>query len=174
MLSFFVRIAAIYLLWRTFYFIIGYESQPIEERFIPWLSAYWEGFMNMQRLFTLESTAIILGMFGFNTEIILEYMLRITDYRGGGVTVGNYCLAVQLMILYLALVLSYPAAVLRKVKYAIGGVALIQFVNVLRVTTLAWMSVRMPEVVEFNHHLTFRLLVLMIIMMIYFAYIRKS
>jgi exosortase/archaeosortase family protein len=169
-LIFIIKLAAIYLLWRIFAILMGAEAQPIEDRPWPWMAAKWEAFNDVLKMILAIGSEKLLNLMGYHTESV-DNIVRIKGY--GGVGIGNYCLAVELMVLFAALILSYPAPVIQKLWFIPLGLIFIQVVNMLRVAALNLMTVYMPEYTDFNHHFTFRILVFIFILLMYWWFIRK-
>lgn len=171
-LVFIFKILLVYFLWRSFSLVIGPEAQPINERMIPWLSAAFEAFNDVLKTSLAQGSALLIELFGYKPEIIGNNMVKIQG--SSGVEIGNYCLALELMVLYVTLVATYPAP--NKLKLAVigGGLLLIHLVNMLRVAILNLMTVHMPEYADFNHHFTFRVVVFLFILAIYNWYVKRA
>jgi exosortase/archaeosortase family protein len=171
-LVFVFKLLLVYFLWRSFSLLIGPEAQPINERTIPWLSAAFEGFNDVLKTSLAEGSAWLISLFGYQPVLIGNNMVKIQG--SSGVEIGNYCLALELMVLYITLVATYPAPLKLKVGVILGGLITIHLVNMLRVAVLNLMTVHLPQYVDFNHHFTFRILVFIFILVIYNWYVRKA
>jgi exosortase/archaeosortase family protein len=171
-LVFVFKLLLVYFLWRSFSLLIGPEAQPINERTIPWLSAAFEGFNDVLKTSLAEGSAWLISLFGYQPVLIGNNMVKIQG--SSGVEIGNYCLALELMVLYITLVATYPAPLKLKVGVISGGLITIHLVNMLRVAVLNLMTVHLPQYVDFNHHFTFRILVFIFILVIYNWYVRKA
>lgn len=77
------------------------------------------------------------------------------------------CDAVELVSLYAAIGLAFPTASKFKL-WIIGGVALIFFCNILRITSLVIIENTNSEWLEFNHVYTFNVSMYIIIMMLWY------
>lgn len=171
-LVFFFKLLLVYFLWRCFSLLVGPEAQPINERFVPWLSAGFEGFNHALKFSLAHGSAWFIKLFGYQPEIIGTSLVKIQG--SSGVNIGNYCLAVELMVLYVALVGTYPAPIKFKLAVIAGGLGAIHLINILRIALLNLMTVHLPQYVDFNHHFTFRIVVFIIILAIYTAYVKKA
>lgn len=167
-----LKILLVYFCWRSFSLLIGPEAQPINERMIPWLSAAFEGFNDILKTSLAQGSALFIKLFGYQPVIIGNNMVKIQG--SSGVEIGNYCLALELMVLYTTLVATYPAPAKLKVWVISGGLILIHLVNMLRVSLLNLMTVHLPEYADFNHHFTFRIIVFVFILAIYSQYIKRA
>lgn len=165
-----VKLAAIYLVWRIMTIVLGEEAQPIDDRYWPWLSTQWEAF----------NTIIKNNLIFFSREFLewLNYdvissgsMVKVRGY--GGVDIGNYCLALELVVLFIALVVSYPAPVKHKLWFVPVGVMAIHAINVVRVVSLNMLTIYAPDYADFNHHFTFRVVVFVFILVMYYWFLKK-
>ncbi|HXH19629.1 MAG TPA: hypothetical protein VNJ07_11165 [Chitinophagales bacterium] len=127
---FLIKVFLIYLTWRLFEFIIGIESEPLENRMFPQLSYYWEWLNNQLRIGLIYVTRLILSVFGYESEITNNYVLTVTGYRG--IAIGNYCLAFQFMFFYSSLVFISPVPARVKLWSIPAGCLMIQALNVFR------------------------------------------
>lgn len=171
-LVFVFKLLLVYFLWRSFSLLIGPEAQPINERTIPWLSAAFEGFNDILKTSLAQSSAWLISLLGYEPVIIGNNMVKIQG--SSGVEIGNYCLALELMVLYITLVATYPAPLKLKLGVILGGLIMIHLINVLRVALLNLMTVHLPQYADFNHHFTFRILVFLFILVIYNRYVKKA
>lgn len=170
-LIFFVKLAAVYLLWRIFTIIAGAEAQPISERVWPALSIVWEGFNDMLKENLVFFSREVLGLLGYDVEQQGTNIVKVVGY--GGVGIGNYCLAVELFVLFVALVASYPGSFITKAWFIPLGLLSIHFINVIRVISLNLLTVYAPEYADFNHHFTFRVIVFVYILFLYQLFLKR-
>lgn len=171
LLIFCIKLAAIYIAWRLFSIFVGAEGQPIDTVVWPWLSTKWLVFNeHLKELLTTISLKLLVLM-GYKAHMSGTSFLQVEGY--GGVVVGNYCLAIELMVLFSALIISYPADTKAKLWFIPVGLVLIQVANVLRILALVMLRVYLPQYAEFNHHFTFRLLVFAFIVAMYYWFIKR-
>lgn len=155
----------IWLSWKVWIWIVGTESQPMAERMFPALSLPWEAFNNYLRFFLLKTTELLVQLMGYST-FQKGNSLWITGYPG--ISVGNYCLGVQLMYYHVALMLISPIPLPKRLLYAIAGVILIQFLNVLRITGLLLISVYKPSLLVLSHDYLFMIPIVALTLWFYF------
>ncbi len=171
-LVFVFKLLVVYFLWRCFSLLIGPEAQPIDQRFIPWLSGAFESFNDVLKTSLAQGSAMFITLFGYEPVIIGNNMVKIQG--SSGVEIGNYCLALELMVLYITLVATYPAPAKLKLWIIASGLVLIHLINMLRVALLNLMTVHLPEYADFNHHFTFRIVVFLFILAIYNRYVKRA
>lgn len=170
-LIFLVRLVLIYLMWRVFSVAMGQEAQPIEDRWLPAVSRVWEGFNDLLKINLVFFSRLILEFMGYEVVVLGNDVVKVAGY--GGVGIGNYCLALELFVLFIGLVASYPGSAKVKLWFIPMGVLLIHLINVVRVIGLNLMTVYLPEYADFNHHFTFRFLVFILILALYALFVRK-
>lgn len=171
-LVFIFKLLVVYFLWRCFSLVIGPEAQPMNDRMIPWLSAGYENLLYLLKVSLAEGSAWFISLFGYEPVLIGYNMVKIQG--SSGVEIGNYCLAVELMVLFVALVVTYPASWKLKLWVVSFGLVLIHLINMLRVALLNLMTVHLPEYVDFNHHFTFRMVVFIFILAVYSLFVNRA
>ena len=155
----------IYLLWRLFSLFIGEEGLLIEDRIWPWLSIQWEYLNDFLRAVLLYSGKFILNLLGYESYVYGNYILHIPPHPG--VSVGNYCLAIQLMVLYVALVISLKTSWQVKLISIPLGIFVIQALNVLRIAAIALVLVYRPQYADMFHDYLFNYFILGVIVLMY-------
>ncbi|MDX2001870.1 MAG: exosortase/archaeosortase family protein [Chitinophagales bacterium] len=151
---------------------MGAEAQPYDQRLFPWLSAKWEMLNSAIKYLLAVGSYWLLDWMGYDVVRVGINIVKIKGY--GGVGIGNYCLAMELMALFVALIISFPANVYLKGIFIVFGLIAIQFINMLRVVALNLMTVYAPQYLEFNHHFTFRITVFIFILLLYRWFIISS
>jgi exosortase/archaeosortase family protein len=169
---FIIKILAIYLSWKFFAFLMGAESQPLEERFFPGLSYYWEWLNNQVRIMLLNATAGVLSLSGYETAISSDrYVLNIINHRGVGV--GNYCLAFQMMYFFTCLIIISPLTLRVKLWSIPLGLVVIQSLNVFRFVAMHLAIVFFPGLEERMHDYFFNAIALAVLLILYSILLRR-
>lgn len=166
-LRFVIHLALAYISWRILMWVLGEQSTPIDERIFPALSYYWEMLNAFMADVLVQLTSRFLELLGYSATPTIR---NIAILDSSGVGVGNYCLGMEMMYLYLSLIILTPSISLaRKLVFIVGGLLLIQFVNIVRMSVLAVLVVQNSAWTDFNHYFTFRLVVFIIILLLYKA-----
>ena len=171
-LSFFAKLILIWLSWKIFIYIIGEEKDPIDQRFFPELSIYWESLNDWLRVLILEVSNFILQIAGHKTHLEWNYVLRIDGY--GGIALGNYCLGFQLMYYFTMLVLVTGFSLGKAVFGIVSGIAIIQILNVVRITGLVWIDAFMHQLMFISHDYIFNIVVLGILLLFYWKLVNRK
>lgn len=96
-------------------------------------------------------------------------------YFDGHKVAGVYdsCNALELMVLYAGFIICIPAAAKRKWAFALGGLAVIFVVNVLRCIGIVYALRYYPQHADFIHHYLFELAVYATIIAMWLAFANK-
>jgi len=162
---FLAKLLAIWLSWKLFSWVIGEERIPLEERYFPALSAPWETLNDWLRALLLHSSNGILHLFGYETDLFRNYVLRVHGY--GGIALGNYCLGFQLMYYFSMLMLISKLSPAKKGIAIIAGVFLIQGLNIFRITALVLIDVHAHRFMFLSHDYLFNALVAVVLLLFY-------
>lgn len=169
---FLVKLALIWLSWKVFVWFIGEESDPMEERYSPFLSAPWEALNNWLRATLLHISDGILHILGYETQMVNEYILRVAGW--GGISLGNYCLGFQLMyyfsMLFLVSKISWP----KRLIGVAGGILLIQGLNVGRIVGLILIDVHAHHLMWLSHDYLFNIIVAIVLLFFYWRMVRNQ
>ena len=116
-----------------------------------------------------------------NPSIELNYEMVCFDflYKDGRKIVGvaDGCNALELYILYLGFLFSFPIAIKkykRIIFFSIAGIVIIYLANIIRLAALAEMNMRRMDAVDMAHHYVFKMIVYVLIFGLWVLYIKKS
>ena len=168
----FGKLFLIWLSWRIFTYIIGEESKPIHERFLPALSFQWESLNDWLRGILLNSSNRLLHMTGYQTHLESNYILRIEG--SGGIALGNYCLGFQLMYYFAMLVLISALSPKKKVFGIATGIVIIPLLNIFRITGLVWIDSFAPRLRFISHDYIFNIIVFGMLLLFYWWLLNKK
>lgn len=161
----FLKLVLIWLSWKLFILIIGEEQEPLDERMFPALSAQWELLNNFVRKHLLIASEWCLRQLGYETVMADDYFLRVEGY--GGIALGNYCLAFQILYYFTSLVVIAEMPLTRKIWGMAAGLILVQLLNILRITGLILVDVHSPKLMFLSHDYFFNLPVLGLLLLFY-------
>lgn len=88
------------------------------------------------------------------------------------VQINHLCLALDLMVYYFALIVAYPGHKRTKPWVILGGLALIQLLNILRIMWLTVTIYNRPGAFDFEHHVVFRAIVFTILFIVWVLWIK--
>jgi exosortase/archaeosortase family protein len=143
-----------------YYFNIGFFSitSPQSIHYNSFIANNFN-YIRVLRHLLLLSTSFVLHCAGF-ASVTNEFEL-LTAGRGG-IRLVYSCLGLGLMSFFSAFVLAYPKPIKKKLFFLISGLAVIQLLNVLRMTAVAifWGS-RAQHIID--HHIIFNGIIYIVI-----------
>lgn len=170
LLSYLFKLLLIWLSWKGIIFFLGEQQIPIEDRVVPALSAVWEQ-MNLALVnFIIHTGRAILELLGYHA-FAMQRTLWI-DYVPG-VTVGNYCLGIQLMYYFTMLVLVSPLTWRAKIIGSLLGVVITMLLNIIRVTGLVLVSYHAPDYMFLAHDHLFNIMVFGVLLLFFYYLTRR-
>jgi exosortase/archaeosortase family protein len=123
------------------------------------------------RIFLLKASEIFSVLSGFESEVIPPYQLKVGN---SGITLVYSCMGYGLMSLWLALIIAYPSMWKQKIFPLLGGIILINLLNILRIGGLA-MLYSEGKIDLFNwidHHTLFNTVVYIFLFIVFIAWIK--
>jgi exosortase/archaeosortase family protein len=167
---FFIKLFLIWLSWKGFIHIIGEQSTPFEERYFPKVSEAWENFnFSLVRFLAVQSAAI-LNFIGYKAYSF-NRIVWIEGYNG--VSIGNYCIGLQLMYYFSLLIIISGISFKNKVIAIPTGIFITQVLNVIRIVVMNLVTVYTPKLIVFFHDHVFNIVVFGTLIAFYY-YLNKT
>ena len=133
--------------------------------------------LNYISIILAEQSNFILNTFGFNTLIEVQNEIVITKIIGNdfdhGVWIGEPCNGVKLFGVFSIFIIAFPGKLKSKIWFIPIGILIIHFVNVIRIAILTVISSNNPKILDFNHNVTFQVIIYSIILILWFVWINK-
>ena len=105
----------------------------------------------------------LLSFFKFNTitEVHGDMIItKILDYPySHGVWIGEPCNGIKVFGLFTIFIISFKGKVIDKLWFIPIGILILHCINVIRVAILTYISATNPYILDFNHNITFQLIV---------------
>lgn len=125
-----------------------------------------------------KNANFLLEIFGFNTELLLEdstiVATRITDYsQSHGTWIGEACNGLKLIGVFAIFIVCYGSNWKRKTLFILAGILVIHIANVIRVAGLTLIEATYPEYLDFNHNVTFQIIIYSVIFGLWWLWINK-
>lgn len=168
---FILKLFLIWLSWKVVIFILGREETPLNERLFPALSAYWESWNYHMVRVIIEPSWWILKTMGYPAY---EQQRSLWIANTNGITIGNYCIGIQLIYYYAILVIISPMIPLRKAIGVSGGIVITFFLNIIRATSLCLVSLNFPQYIKYAHDHIFNVVVFGTLIAFYFYLLKKD
>ena len=133
--------------------------------------------LNYISIILAEQSNFILNSFGFNTLIEVQNEIVITKIIGNdfdhGVWIGEPCNGVKLFGVFSIFIIAFPGRLKSKIWFIPIGILIIHFANVIRIAILTVISSNNPKILDFNHNVTFQVIIYSIILILWFVWINK-
>jgi exosortase family protein XrtF len=114
------------------------------------------------KLLSVQSN-FILSIFNFQTSTEIHGDMVVAKILGHtyshGVWIGEPCNGVKIFGLFTIFVLSFKGDIKRKIIFIPIGIAILHFLNIIRIALLTYISATNPYILDFNHNITFQLFI---------------
>jgi len=119
----------------------------------------------------------ILSIFNFRTSIEIHgdmVVAKIIDYPySHGVWIGEPCNGIKVFGLFAIFILSFKGDLIKKLIFIPLGILFIHFLNIIRIALLTYISAVNPYILDFNHNITFQLLIYGSMLALWYLWIIK-
>ena len=88
--------------------------------------------------------------------------------------VADPCNALELYVLYLGFLFSFPASLKRVLLFSIVGIVVIYSANIIRLAALASMNIHRIKAIDMAHHYVFKLIVYGLIFGLWVLFTKKQ
>ena len=128
------------------------------------------------KLLSNQST-FILSIFNFHTVTEIQGDMVVAKILGypynHGVWIGEPCNGIKIFGLFTIFILSYKGEIKRKILFISVGIILLHYLNVLRIAVLIYISAINPFILDFNHNITFQLIIYATMLGLWYLWITK-
>jgi len=90
-----------------------------------------------------------------------------------GVWIGEPCNGIKIFGLFTIFILSFKGDIKRKIIFIPIGIAMLHFLNILRIAILTYISATNPYILDFNHNITFQLFIYGSMLALWYLWITK-
>ena len=119
----------------------------------------------------------ILSIFNFetSTEIHGDIVIsKILDYsESHGVWIGEPCNGIKVFGLFSIFIISFKGEFKRKILYILFGIIVLHILNIIRISILNYISAVNPFLLDFNHNVTFQLIIYGTMLLLWYLWITK-
>ena len=119
----------------------------------------------------------ILGLLGFETNIEVHgdmVVSKILKYKyQHGVWIGEPCNGIKIFGVFSIFILCLRSKWINKVLFIPFGIFILHLLNVIRVASLTYISAVNPNVLDFNHNITFQIIVYSAMLLLWLFFIKK-
>ena len=119
----------------------------------------------------------ILSIFNIKTSIEIHgdmVVTKILNYPfSHGVWIGEPCNGIKVFGLFAIFILSIKGNIIKKLIFIPLGILIIHFLNIIRIAILTYISAVNPYILDFNHNITFQLLIYGSMLALWYLWIIK-
>jgi len=135
-----------------------------------------------------KSSVFVLNNFGSSSEYSSILQRFSKEYSGETINtvassifknknrvllIANACNGLELLVLYIGFIICMPSSILRKIKYLILGVIMLDVVNIFRCIGLIYLYEYFQIYFDFAHHYLFKIVVYSTTFLIWMYFSRK-
>ena len=117
----------------------------------------------------------ILSIFKFQTSTEIHGDMVVAKILGypysHGVWIGEPCNGIKIFGLFSIFILSFRGGVKQKLLFISMGVIVLHFLNVIRIAILTYISATNPYILDFNHNITFQLIIYVAMLGLWYLWI---
>ncbi len=95
------------------------------------------------------------------------------SYINHGVWIGEPCNGLKIFGLFAIFIIAFKGKWYHKLWYVLLGVFVLHFANAIRVALLTIISAERPELLDFNHNITFQVVVYGIVFGLWYIWVNK-
>ncbi len=151
--------------------MIGFTA-PGGRMHIPFFEKYLD-YVSWIKLSLIKVPAFILGLFGIATHEEPGFLLRING--GRGVIVAYSCVGYGVYSFWIAFVVANKGKFWKKVRWAVGGVLALWFINMIRIMLfLLAINKGWPMPLGIDHHTWFNIVAYLLIFLMILWYDRNE
>jgi exosortase/archaeosortase family protein len=167
--QFLLKAIALFAIWKAVYLLILLPGRVLDK---PLTYVIGEG--------TVAALNVLPGSHDYNTIPTRAYapsgnwedVMAIRQGQNTLLSIADVCNGLELLVLYAGLIICLPAAVARKLKFILGGILLIEIINVIRCAGLVLIYLHRPQYLDFTHHFLFTFVVYAFIFLLWFLFSR--
>lgn len=159
-------------------YVVGYEWITLYSVNVAqnWWGAIWWDYVDIPTLDLLTShSAAAMQWLGIDLTVQGRYMFLANNT--GNIKIDSACLALGLMVMFTALIISYPSSLKLKLIFIPTGIIVIHLLNVIRVTGVGLILAKYPQYrwpfVD-KHHLFFDTSVYVFIFLMFVLFTKFS
>jgi len=167
------RALLIFIIWKLIYHLFLFNGRVIDKPLSDWST---RGAEKIIQAFYPDAKLMIKEQCSsspeLNNDLICVDSLFINGKKIVGVADG--CNALELYVLYLVFLFSFPAALKRVLLFSIVGIAIIYISNIIRLAGLASMNIHRVNALDMAHHYVFKMVVYALIFILWVLFTKKA
>ena len=90
-----------------------------------------------------------------------------------GVWIGEPCNGIKVFGIFTIFIVSFKGRIFNKIWFILIGILILHVINIIRIALLTYISAVNPYIVNFNHNITFQLIVYLSMLGLWYWWIIK-
>ena len=167
------RALIIFIIWKLIYQLFLFNGRVIDKPLTDWST---KGAEKIMQFFYPESKLMIKEECNVVAELNNEIACMDFLFLDGKKIVGvaDACNALELYILYIGFLLSFPSSLKRVFVFSFIGIVVIYIANIIRLAAVASMNMHRVNAVDMAHHYVFKMIVYGLIFGLWVLFTKKE
>tara|TARA_X000000950_G_scaffold231134_1_gene279588 strand:- start:848 stop:1408 length:561 start_codon:yes stop_codon:yes gene_type:complete len=140
------------------------------------LGLQFDSLTEFSKLLSYQSN-FILSIFNIKTSIEIHgdmVVMKILNYPfSHGVWIGEPCNGIKIFGLFTIFIIAFDGSFNNKLWYIPLGILILHFLNIIRISVLTYISAVNPFILDFNHNITFQLIIYTAMLGMWYLWILK-
>jgi len=137
------------------------------------INIFYVDVLNYYARILLIFSKLCLELFGHEVVTYGKTIKIIDNFHTSGVFLDRGCMGRNVLLAFSVMILALPGPFKHKLWYLPSGLIILTFVNVLRISGLAYINKCCPDYSDINHYLFFKLAAWTVIFILWYVWIKK-
>lgn len=170
----FLRNALIlFIVWKLVYSFIFLDSRILDRPLTNHVGEATVYFLNQCTFFDGFSSKVVKNQSYLEGELQINEVSQLQHYGKNVLFIADGCNGLELMVLFVGFIICFPSGILKKMVFIVLGVIIIDFFNVLRCSSLAFLKEYYHAYFDFSHHYVFKITLYGIIFLMWVLFTKK-
>lgn len=163
-LQFLIRGVLLFIIILVFYNILRQNE---------YVNRIYVNILNKFAQFLLFASAKFTELFGFEVTTYGKTLKIVDEFKAHGIYMDRGCMGRNVLLTFAGLIAVFPGKFINKLWYIPSGLAIITFVNILRISGLAITAYCCPEYSDINHYLVFKIVAWVVIFILWIIWFNR-
>lgn len=163
----------LFILWKIIYGFFLYDSNYLDRPLSNHVADASVYVLNNFTTLDGFSSKRVIDSYAYEGTVTNQVLSAIYHYDYKVLYIANFCNGLELMVLFIGFIICMPSSFLRKTKYIIIGVLLIDAINILRCVGLIYLREYYEVYFDFAHHYLFKAMVYSSTLVMWYIFSRK-
>ena len=171
--TFLIRSFFLFVVWKGLYLLFWSEQRTLDRPLTLLVGHQSVQLLNRLTADTQFKAKPMVAVKRFEGEIQVSHVSLITRNGKPIMNIADECNGLELFVLYLGFLLAMPTSIKRKFIFALIGMALIHFVNLMRCVGLSLVLMNWDRYFDIAHHYIFKIMVYSTIFVLWIVFSKK-